>query len=190
MEMETLTLRIEGKTPLVMHNARLADPIDPAAIAVAEIAGKRKKTRADHEELARREWRGGLYTDDAGRPALTGEQIEKVIIEGARKVRAGKEAECGILCDGVWAIDYDGPKDLDALCEDLRFRDRRSVVVSRRRVMRTRPRFDAWSATFKVMFNPEVLNASAVEDGLRRGGRLVGIGDYRPRFGRFEIIGA
>ena len=48
----TLRFRITGAAPLLMHNGRLADPLDEHARAMARVADKRPKTEADHLRLA------------------------------------------------------------------------------------------------------------------------------------------
>jgi hypothetical protein len=53
--------------------------------------------------------------------------------------------------------------------------------------MRTRPRFPEWAATLEIKFLPSLLNASEVKSFLVTAGREIGIGDWRPRFGRFEV---
>ena len=62
--METLKARLTGLVPLILHNARLADPLDPISKAMKTVSSKRKKTDADFEELARLEFEGGLYMVD------------------------------------------------------------------------------------------------------------------------------
>src|SRR5688572_21014856 len=47
---------------LVLHNERLADPLDSMTRAIGTFTKKRNKTITDHEEIARLEWYGGLYT--------------------------------------------------------------------------------------------------------------------------------
>ena len=54
-------LSIEGTAPLLMHNIRLADPLNPIAKAMKAISSKRKKTDDDLAQLARLEFEGGLY---------------------------------------------------------------------------------------------------------------------------------
>src|SRR5262249_49765792 len=49
-----------GGSPLVMHNERLADPLDPFARDIAKVSKKRNKTEADHLEIARLEFLGGM----------------------------------------------------------------------------------------------------------------------------------
>ena len=42
-------IRLVGTRPMIQHNARLANPLDPYTQALAKITGKRKKTLEDHE---------------------------------------------------------------------------------------------------------------------------------------------
>src|ERR1700748_2033656 len=52
-----------GCTPLVIHNVRLANPLDSYTRAIKAISSKRSKTEDDHAEMMRLEWEGGLYID-------------------------------------------------------------------------------------------------------------------------------
>lgn len=191
MAYEFLTVKVVGVAPLLMHNAQLADPLNKFTRAIKEICAKgRKKTDADLEALAKLEFMGGLYMDSKGHPAIPGECIEGMIRDGARKSRKGKDAQCGIISDGVWPLEYEGPKDVEKLWHDERFRDYRGCGVNNARVMRMRPKFPAWSLTFKVAYQPEVVNRSDLEKWLEDAGQLVGLCDFRPRFGRFEVESA
>ena len=188
MAYETLTVRIVSVAPLLMHNAQLADPLNKYTRAIKEITAKgKKKTDADLEALARLEFMGGLYVDAKGHPALPGESIEGMIRDGARKGRTGKDAQCGIISDGVWPLIYDGPKDPEKLWIDERFRDSRPVKVQQARIMRMRPKFLTWALEFEVMFQDEVLGRHDLEKWLADAGQFVGLLDFRPRFGRFEV---
>jgi hypothetical protein len=54
--------------------------------------------------------------------------------------------------------------------------------------MRTRPKFPAgWTLNFLVSFDPTVLNEESVVKAMQDGGALIGICDWRPRFGKFEV---
>jgi hypothetical protein len=64
--------------------------------------------------------------------------------------------------------------------------DRRAVVVQRARIMRERPRFDNWGLSFVIETLDEQLPVSAIKEILDYAGK-VGLGDYRPRFGRFIV---
>jgi hypothetical protein len=54
------------------------------------------------------------------------------------------------------------------------------------KVMRTRPIFREWSALVEMQYDPDVLNLREVEEIVVDAGKLVGIGDWRPKHGRFE----
>ena len=188
MALETVAVRIVGISPIIPHNGQLADPMNKFVRSIKEITAKgKKKTDADMEAMARLEFMGGLYVDEDGHPAIPGECIEGMIRDGAKKSRAGKDAICGIISDGVWPIIYDGPKDLEKLWQDERFRDYRGVKVGQARVMRMRPKFPDWSLDFQVTYQDDVVNRTALEKWLRDAGQLVGLCDFRPKFGRFEV---
>jgi hypothetical protein len=185
--LKTLKVSIRGVAPLLMHNGQLADPLCPWVKAMKKITNKqaKKKTDADHEELARLEFMGGLYVGDNG-PILTGETLEGVIRDGARVERKGKDVVAGVWCDSA-DLEYDGPRDPDELWGDKRFVHRCSVVVGRARVMRTRPRFKQWAASFPLSFDDELIDESVVRDAIEAGGRK-GACDWRPKYGRFEVL--
>lgn len=189
MGYEILKVKIVGVAPLLMHNGQLADPLNKFVKAIKEITAKgRKKTDADLEQLSKLEFMGGLYLGEDNAPSIPGELIEGMIRDGAKKSRQGKDVQSGIISDGNWALDYDGPKDVDKLWQDEQYRDIRGCKVQKSRVMRTRPKFPAWKLAFEVAFLDEIANKSSVEKWLRDAGMLVGLGDFRPKFGRFEVV--
>jgi hypothetical protein len=53
--------------------------------------------------------------------------------------------------------------------------------------MRYRPIFRNWSLSATVMVNEDVVNLNEVKKALVDAGALIGLGDYRPRFGRFNV---
>lgn len=67
--------------------------------------------------------------------------------------------------------------------------DARAIVnpSTRGRVMRYRARLNRWELTFTVQLLDEQLPAEVVREILEHAGRYVGIGDYRPKFGRFAV---
>lgn len=186
MSYQRLHFTITGVAPLVMHNGHLADPLNPHAKALKAVSGKRTKTEADHEQMAKLEFLGGLYLSD-GSPCLPGELIEAGLVEAAKKNRRGPQAKAGIVCDSMFPLRFEGPKEPDAMWEDGRFRFTAGVRVQKNKVMRTRPRFDNWSAEIEVDFLPDQLNESEVRGMIALLGQSIGLGDWRPRFGRFAV---
>jgi hypothetical protein len=187
MTIETIEISIRGLCPMLMHNGALADPLDERTISLAAITGKRVKTRADHEEIARREWYGGLWLTDK-LPCLPQEAIEATFVQGAKTRKKGDAAKAGFVANEPAMLVYDGPTDLAELWDDARFRLRKGVRVHRARPMRTRPRFPEWSAVISATFLTTELNRSEVVDFMKIAGATRGIGDWRPKYGRFEVL--
>lgn len=66
--------------------------------------------------------------------------------------------------------------------------DARGVVVSNARIIRWRPRYnEGWRLQFQIqIIDDDNIAPSALKDILDKAGSI-GIGDYRPRFGRFQV---
>jgi hypothetical protein len=62
-------------------------------------------------------------------------------------------------------------------------------VVQRNAVTRERPAMkQGWRATCQLqVLLPEYIDRDALSDVLTNAGRLVGVGDFRPTFGRFRV---
>lgn len=68
--------------------------------------------------------------------------------------------------------------------------DKRRVTVQRNGVTRIRPAFlPGWKATFQMqVVLPEYVSASDLLEVLSMAGRVVGLADNRPSYGRFQVI--
>lgn len=184
--MHHFTITLEGTAPLLMHSARLSDPLDPATKALKEITSKRKKTDDDIAEQARREFIGGLYWDDEIGPYLPSDNIFRSLVDAAKKYRLGKKLTEGIVFEtDVNPLAYNGPRTISGLWEDKNFVHRASVKVQTSRVMRTRPMFRDWAADATAVYDPNVIDLAEIKQIAETAGSLIGIGDWRPRFGRF-----
>lgn len=184
--MKQFEAMLRGTTPLLMHSEQLSDPLNTFAKQIREVTGKRKKTDADHEEISRLEFLGGLWLDESTEPCMPGYVVEALIRDGAKKHRMGKDAAAGVLITADAPLLYEGPR----VPADMfpAFAYRRSVVVSGRRTIRTRPRFDSWSCLVRGEFDEKIIkNAEDVLFWLKTAGEQCGVGDWRPRFGRFEV---
>lgn len=65
--------------------------------------------------------------------------------------------------------------------------DWRPVVINRSRVMKGRGRLDKWSLEFSLTCIDGRVTEETMKDILTYAGAFCGIGDFRPRFGRFII---
>jgi len=51
-----------------------------------------------------------------------------------------------------------------------------------------RPLFKEWVANFKLMVLDDTLPLEMLREILERAGTTIGIGDYRPKYGLFEVM--
>lgn len=180
--------KLTSSAPLIMHNGQLADPLNKWAKLMKAITSKRNKTDADHEELARLEFLGGLYLDENG-PVIPAQNIERALVDAAKKRREGPVAKSGMFCDIHARLEYDGPRLADELWGDERFRFASLVKVGTARVLRTRPIFPNWSTVIIVTYDTEQVNLSTINEWVKVGGQLIGLLEWRPKYGRYEVQG-
>lgn len=186
--MELLKLQITGTSPLMMHSDKLANPLHPATKAHKELTSKRKKTDDDHEAIAKSEFIAGAYWDESVGFYIPGQNFDATFWAGAKLQKLGVHYRrgCLVMTDKAKLI-FSGPKTPEKLWEDLRFRDCRGVRVGQSKVMRYRPVFLEWAAELEVAVNPDVIDISEVKKAISDAGALIGVCEYRPRFGRFEV---
>jgi hypothetical protein len=193
-----------GGTSLVMHSERLVDPLDEFNIAVAERSKKRNKTLADHADMGRFEFFGGMYThplltmamitstngkETGAVPVIPAVNILRCLQAGASaKSKDGENVKRGVhFLEDFATLEFDGPKDPVKLYQDPdgRFLLRKSVGIQRKRTMRTRPMFTDWSMRLPIEIDPHVFNLTVIKAAWEYAGRYVGLGEMRPVYGRF-----
>lgn len=189
--MLNVDIRITGSAPLLLSCDRLADPLDPTTIEHKKLTSSRNKTQGDHERIAYSQWRGMLYWDDKLGVYMPTQNIRAAIIRGGTINKLGTHLKIGTLIDiEKVAIDYGKKLTIEQLWKQ-RYLDRRSVVVSRARVMCYRPKFQEWTISFPIQFDENILDPSQIEQSIKNAGLYVGIGGFRPEksgpFGRFVI---
>jgi hypothetical protein len=180
------TITIQGTAPLLMHNARLSDPIDPVTREAKKISAKQRKTDEDHLELARLEHAGGLYLDEDAGPYIPSDNIWRSLYDAAKKYKSGPKVKEGIMfTTDVNPLIYNGPRTVEGLWADANFRHRASVVVDRKRVTRTRPMFRQWVTDAQGILDPNILDLETLAMFADTAGSLIGLGDWRPRYGKY-----
>lgn len=187
--MEKLHIEIEGVSPLLMHSTRAMNRRDPLVQRKALLVSKKtRKTEADIDEIEEIDYHLAFYLNQKDEPYLPSEFLEASINSGARKLRKGKEFLSGFMVDleGGKLI-YDGPKNPAKLFENDDFVHRSTVVVSRARTPRIRPMFMNWKCEFVAYYNPSIINLEDVKEAIIANGMQTGMGDWRPKYGRFNL---
>jgi hypothetical protein len=187
----------KGETALIMHRGELADPLDHFAKAISRQAkiAKKQKTESEYATLYRLEWEGSLYIDPKIGIVIPADNILKAIIEGARRAKLGKAVEASVFVRGIDPLGhhevikliYEGPQETDPLWKNSNFVFKRTLRVGKNRLVRCRPIFRQWSVTFLVRFDTDMIDLSALIDAMRVAGERIGLGDWRPRYGTFQV---
>jgi hypothetical protein len=181
-------LEIAGTAPLIMHSAKGVDPLHPLVKEIKKLTGKRKKTEDDMEQIARLEFEVSMYFLDGIGPYLPGVNIERCLVEGGRITRAGKTIERGLfVTDNEVPLLYEGPRTIEGLWENQNFRSMEAVGVGGRKIIRCRPIFREWAADCDAEVDPTVLNVDDLRQIADHAGSMAGLGDWRPRYGRFVV---
>jgi len=168
---------IQGDADLLFHRWNVESV---SAKAAAAKGSKAKKT----DDIASYVWR-----DEKDHICLPGEYLRQSIIMAAKykqDPRSPRKSALDLFKAGVVSL-----TEMASLGKvDWDYIDQRRVTVMRAGITRSRPAMrKGWKAEISLMvilpeYIPEDLLRSVVLDA----GRLVGVGDFRPTYGRFSII--
>lgn len=204
MALVEVPVTLTGIAELVLHNGWVADPLLPLAQLMKRFTGKRKKTDQDYRLIGDLEWvaawyyKGDLVEVGAnGEQVIIGERGElnipmKLLFAsfwgGSRKHKLGElfKSGCWFTEDGVF--DFDGKDDLEKMITNPEFRIRTLETVNRAKVVRTRPILrKRWQVKCTFHFDDTVMDSGQVEQSVMSAGRLVGLGERRPSWGRYDV---
>lgn len=169
-----------------MHNAQTVDPLNSYAKAIKKVSSKRHKTDSDYEEMAKLEWEASLYLRD-GKPCLPGNMIEACLKEGGKVKKLGK-----VIASSVWVDENplivfpDSDKTIEELYLIDKYRLAAKVNIQRQSIIRTRPKFDEWEVEFTLLFDDKQIDEETLTE-IMEIAQMKGVGDWRPKFGRFTI---
>jgi hypothetical protein len=174
----TCMVEIAGSADLLFHRWNNE--------AVAEKAAAKKGSAAKKSDNVE----SYVYRNDAGELCLPGEYLRGAIVGAAKfkqDPRSPRKSAMDLFRAGVISL-----TPLASLgCTDWDYLDQRRVVIQRNGVTRTRPAMRAgWKAEIQLMINiPEYIDQAFLLDVLGTAGKLIGVGDFRPTYGRFNVTG-
>jgi len=168
---------IQGAADLLMHRWN-SEAVDEKARAAKNSKGK----KTDDVESY-------VYRNDAGEICVPGEYLRGSIINAAKfrqDPRSPRKSAMDLFKAAIVVtspLATLGVKDWDYL-------DKRRVMIQRQGINRVRPALRAgWKVTFDLLVMlPEYVDHNALRETIESAGRLIGIGDFRPTFGRFGIV--
>lgn len=187
--MKKLHVTMNGTSPLIMHSPKCVNPLHPISIEMKKLTSKRKKTEEDLKNISDLEWEAGVYWEDSIGLYVPNECISKSLLEGAKMNKNGSAiSKYVFVVDPMIPLDIGEPQDYNKMKVDNRFRDVRSVVVSRARVLRTRPRMNVWRCEFDMMFDENKIDIDAIVLAFENSGKYLGLMDSRTLgYGRYAV---
>jgi hypothetical protein len=170
-----VTVGIEGVCPLIFHrwNCEAVEAKSKAA------KGSKAKKSDDIESY--------LYRNDGNQVCLPGEYMRQSIIHAAKfkqDPRSPRKSAMDLFKAALVCL-----TELAPVGDNYDFIDQRRVTVQRNGITRLRPAMKTgWKAEIDIMVNiPEYVSPTLLHQVLGDAGRLVGVGDFRPTYGRFAI---
>lgn len=186
--MEKIRVKIIGTAPLMMHSDRFANPLHPVTKAHKELTSKRKKTDDDYLAIARSEFIAGCYWTEEDGFYIPAMNLDATFFHGAKLQKLGQHWKRGaFVLDNRIRLTHKGLSTPEELWLDPAFVDCRGVRVGTAKLMRYRPVFRDWSASLTIAINTDVLNVNEAKKAMEDAGALIGVCEFRPRFGRFEV---
>lgn len=186
--MKTIKIRVTGLSPLLQHDDKTANPFNPFTKRLKEISGKRKKTEDDLLDMARIEWEASLYyTPDAGY-FIKAECFEGTFLAAAKAFKQGTTFKQAVAIPSNPVFEFKhsklSPDQLFAMDE---YKDFRTVKVMNSKVLRCRPIFTNWACTVELWYDELRFDESDMIRIVEYAGKYIGVCDYRPKFGRFNV---
>jgi hypothetical protein len=169
---------VVGTAPFLFHRWSV-EGVDAKAKAAK---GSKAKRSDDLESYVYRNMKGEL--------CIPGEYLRMAIIGAAKfrqDPRSPRKSAMDLFKAGVVAI--------EPLCSlgvsDWSYVDQRRVMIQRNGITRSRPAMESgWKVDFLIQcLLPEYIPADTLNEVIQSAGRLIGMGDFRPTYGRFQVTG-
>lgn len=170
-------VRVKGSAALIFHRWSCDD------IETKSKAAKGSKAKkSDNVESY-------VYRNAEGEICLPGEYFRMSIINAAKFLqdpRSPRKSAMDLFKAGIVVLDELcslGSKEWDYL-------DRRRVMVQRNGITRIRPAFNiGWEVEFTAqVLLPEYISPELLNETITKAGRLIGVGDMRPTYGRYQTV--
>lgn len=168
---------IKGTAPILFH-----------AWNVESVESK-SKAKKGSEEKKTDNVESYVYRNELGEICIPGEYLRGSIVNAAKfqqDPRSPRKSMADLAKAAIISL-----TPLASLgVRDWDFMDKRRVQIQRNAITRNRPAMaEGWTAKFVLMvslpeyISPEILNAT-----IQQAGKLIGLGDFRPTFGRFLVV--
>lgn len=169
---------IKGISPILFHRFPEED-FESSENVKPSKRGKANPTKEEQVEKS-------LYRLEDGRIYTPGEHLVGALIKaGAKFIMKGRSSFKEAMFAGVFV------EPMKIVHKNQKYlMDWRSIVNNnnKARVMCGRGRLDEWELDFTLVCIDDRVTATTLKEILMYAGNYIGIGAYRPRYGRFEVV--
>lgn len=170
-------ITIEGTADMLFHRWNVESVAEKAAAA----KGSKAKKTDDVESY--------VYRNEHHELCLPGEYLRQSVIAAAKfrqDPRSPRKSAADLFKAAIVSL-----TNLASLGKtEWDYLDQRRVTVQRNSITRSRPAIlKGWKAEFQLMVNlPEYVTQDILQEVIANAGRLIGVGDFRPTYGRFTVV--
>lgn len=171
------TVNVEGVAPILFHRWSV-DSID-----VKERAPKGSKAKKEDD------LESYVFRDMDGNLAIPTEYFRMAVIGAAKfkqDPRSPRKSAMDLFKAGIACL-----TELNSLGTSAwDYVDRRRAQVQRSGINRSRPAMRVgWKVGFQFqVLLPEYISPALLNETIQSAGRLIGVSDFRPTFGRFQVV--
>lgn len=129
-----------------------------------------------------------VYRNDKGELCIPGEYLRGAIIAAAKfqqDPRSPRKSAADLFKAAIVSL-----TELSSLgVKDWDYLDKRRVCIQRNAITRCRPAMkEGWTASFILQVQlPEYVDDQLLNSTIQAAGRLIGLADFRPSYGRFSV---
>ena len=131
-----------------------------------------------------------VYRNEKGEICIPGEYLRGAIIAAAKfqqDPRSPRKSAADLFKAGIVSL-----TELASLgVKEWDYLDKRRVCIQRNAITRSRPAMkEGWVASFIIQVQlPEYIDEHLLNSIVQSAGRLIGLADFRPSYGRFNVTG-
>lgn len=206
MSILTLQMTVAGTAGLLCSNVNYSDPLGEHAKKKAFFTDKKGKGKTDdvHRAVRTLDWiysgywkhEGQIELDESENrvgfegfavPYLPGANFQRCLRNAATKWKMGRDVNRAVVVINNPELEYDGPKDAVELF-NARSPKYQLAAFTKRGVWVNRLLLPWWEATFVLNLDDELMDVQQLRRIINMAGKAEGLGTWRPRFGRFNLV--
>lgn len=172
-----VSVTIKGTADLLFHRWNCESVEEKSK----SLKGSKSKKTDDIESY--------VYRNKEGFLCVPGEYLRMAIIGAAKfkqDPRSPRKSAVDLYKAGIVVL----TKMASLQKKEWDYVDKRRVVIQRNGINRSRPAMNiGWECTFDIeVITPEYIDEFLLNETISMAGRLIGLADFRPTYGRFAVV--